>query len=362
MRQPRGLVKVNGEVLQAWKSWEVHNTGIYTADTFRVELSLSGQPINRAWSWWASQQQLQIEVFAGFPADPDNYDSSTLTSLILGNVDLVDTDPVNRAIVLSGRDLTAQLIDIKSDQKYPNLTASKIAEAIAEQFKLTPNVTQTTKKVGVYYSIDQVVLTSERSIWDLLTYLAQREGFQVGITGNNLNFGPPSTGASPYQIKWTEPDPFPEATVSRINFSHNLTLARDVVVKVRSWNMSTKQAYTKTATVKHKSGSPGTPQIYSYVIPGLTPDQALQKAQNLARSISLHELRMTADLPGDITPMATDALKVEGTGTVYDTLYYPESITRTMVMPSGGGEDQDEGGFRMNIAAKNTLPNSTVLV
>jgi phage protein D len=359
MRQPRGLVKVNGEVLQGWTSWEVKNTGIYTADTFRVELSLTAQPLNRPWSWWEQQQQLQIEIFAGFPADPVNFSSDDLTSFILGNADISDTDPFRRRMTLTGRDLTAAMIDAKSDQKYPNLTSSQIVTRLASQYGLTPNVTATKTKVGVYYDIDHVVVTAERSIWDLLSYLAQREGFQVGVTGNTLNFGPRPTDTQPYVIQWQEPQPIPSANVTDIRFSRNLTLARDVVVKVRSWNMAQKAAYTKTATIKHAAGSPGQPQVYSYVIPGLTPDQCQQKAQSLAHSISQHEAKFSADLPGDIEPLTSDTLEVQGTGTVYDQIYYPSTITRSMRMPTAPG---DEGGFRMSIDAKNVLPSSVELI
>lgn len=359
MRQPRALIKVNGEILQAWKCWDVHSTGLYTADTFRLELALSGQPADRGWLWWANQQVLQVEILAGFPADPTNYDSTNLTSMVLGNTDLIETDPVTGIITLSGRDLTAPMIDTKTDNKYQNQTSSQIVTQIAEAQGLTPNVTATTTKVGVYYNIDHVVPTTERSIWDLLTYLAQREGFQIGVRGKTLNFGPRSPDTSPFLITWDDSAPIATAEAKTLRFSHNLTLARDVVVKVRSWNMWYGQAYTKTATLKHTRGSAGEPQVYSYVIPGLSPDQAQQKAQNLAASISQHELRMAMDLPGDVTPTTADSIQLRGTP--YDQIFYPDSIARSMEMPEEGGETESSG-FRMTIEAKNTLPASMVLL
>lgn len=352
MRQPRALIRVNGNIVSGWTGFEVTNNSLYKADEFEATLSLRNSAPGLDWAWWASQQVLTVEIFAGVPQDPARYDSNDLTQLIVGNADQVDTDPVEGTIHLTGRDHTALLIDTKSDQKYQNLTSSQIATQLAEAAGLTPNVTPTTTKAGVYYNIDHVVSSTERSQWDLLTYLAQREGFTVGVSGNTLTFGPLAPDATLFPINWIEPNPtLPQANVPLLSFSHNLTLARDVVVKVRSWNAAQKQAFTKTATIKHKAGSPGTPQIYSIVKPGLTPYQAEQLAQTTAHNISLHEIRMRLDnMPGDSLPTTSQALQL--TGTPYDQTYYPEKIGRRF----------NSRGYFMDIEAKNVRPESEVLI
>jgi phage protein D len=352
VRQPRGLIRVNGNLITGWTEFEVTSNSLYKADEFEATLSLRNAAPGLDWTWWASQQVLTVEIYAGVPQDPTRYDANDLTQLIVGNADLVDTDPVMGTVHLTGRDNTALLIDTKTDQKYQNLTASQIATQLAEAAGLTANVTATTTKAGVYYNIDHVLPSTERSQWDLLTYLAQREEFTVGVSGNTLTFGPLAPDQTVYPINWIEPDPvLPQANVPRIGFSHNLTLARDVVVKVRSWNAAQKQAFTKTATVKHKSGSPGQPQTYSIVKPGLTPDQAQQLAQSMALNISLHEIRMRLDnMPGDGLPTTQQALEL--TGTPYDQTFYPEKITRRF----------SSGSYVMDIESKNVRPESEVLV
>lgn len=350
MRSPRGLVKVNGIVAAAVRSWEVESNSLYHADTFRVELSLWGQPPQTNWSWWAQQQTLQVQIFLGFPLNPAQFDASQLTSLVLGNVDLIETDPIEGVIVLQGRDLTSLLIDLKTDQKWQNLTSSQIATKLAANAGLTPQVTSTTTRAGNYYDIDHVLPQTERSAWDILTYLAEKESFQVYVSGQVLYFGPPPPATTPYEITWQNPNPLPASNATRLRFSHNLTLASDVIVKVRSWNMRQKQAYTKTATSHHKRGA-GTPQIYTYTIPGLTPAQCAQRAQQLANSISAHEIRMHADQPGDVVPTIKSQIQVRGTP--YDQLFYPETIRRTYDF---------EEGIRMIVEAKNSSPESTVII
>lgn len=352
MRQPRGLIRVNGNLITGWTEFEVVNNSLYQADTFEATLPLRNAAQGLDWNWWASQQVLTFEIYAGVPEDPAHYDANDLTQLIVGNADVIDTDPVHGTVHVSGRDHTALLIDTKSDQKYQNLTASQIATQLAEAAGLTPAVTATTTKAGVYYSIDHVLATTERSQWDVLTYLAQREGFTVGVSGTTLTFGPLAPDQTVYPINWIEPDPtLPQANVPRLSFSHNLTLARDVVVKVRSWNAAQKQAFTKTATVKHRAGSPGQPQIYSITRAGLTPDQAQQLAQTMAKNISLHEIRMRLEnMPGDGLLMTAQALEL--TGTPYDQTYYPERITRRF----------NSRGYFMDTEAKNVRPESEILI
>lgn len=361
MRQPRGLVKVNGQIAQGWVEWEVTNNTLYHADKFSVALSLRKQSQDMGWSWWAAQTQLTFEIFAGFPADVTNYDSNDLTSLILGNADSIEIDPLFGIIRVEGRDKTALLIDTKTAQKWINQTSSQIATQLAQAQGLTPKVTATKTKAGNYYAQDHVLPTHERSQWDLLTYLAQKEGFQVYVTGNTLVFGPAPPDAAPYIIQWQEPNPvLPASNAVRLNFSHNLTLSRDIVVRVRSWNMWQKASYTKTATVKHKSRNSGdTPQVYSFIKPGLTPEQAQQLANQTALSLAQHELHMHVELPGDITPTMQSVLQLRGTP--YDQTFYPETIVRSMRL-GGEGEDDDTGGFRMSIESKNVRPMTEVLV
>lgn len=368
-RAPRGIVRVtylqNGQqVTQAmpgWVDWEVNNNDFRAADTFRVSFSLTRLPAQFNGAWWAAQQQLWVEILAGFPADPENYDASQFTSWIYGKVDELNTDPVSRMIELHGRDLTADMIDTKTTQKWQNKTSSEIAALIAAAHGLgttdqsgNSTVTKTTTKVGKFYQIEHAKLLRQQTEWDLLCWLAQEEGFVVFVRGKNLYFQPkPDPVSAPqYVLQWVAPDQpggVPVGNVKHLAFSRNLTLARDVVVTVKSWNMKNKKGFTKTARAVHVAGSPGTPQTYSYTIPNLTPEKALKRAQALLAEITAHEVRLSASLPGDNLLDVTCVLPV--TGTDYDQTYYPDSITREM---------SAEEGYTMRVSAKNSNPNSMV--
>jgi len=357
-RQPRGMVVIN-EVPVSWISFEVTNNNHYQADTFRVELPISGQDDSLTPHYWASTSPLLIEIFAGFPNDPDNYSNTDLKSLILGEADEVEYDPERSLIVLSGRNLVARFIDNKTTEGFDNLTASQIAQKLASRRNLKSFVITTSTKVGKFYAITQTLTTNQHTEWDLLTFLANQEQFSVFVKGDTLYFQPlPEPSDNPYLLEWQAPDTtsaYPRYNGMALKLSRSLTLAKDVIVKVHSWNSKQKKGFTKTArSIRNKKGKrdPGVQQ-YSYIFPNLTAEQALQKAQQLLKDITAHEVRLYAELPADNILTVDNIIQLKGTATGFDQIFYPDAITRRMSL--------DEG-YKMTITAKNHSTESTVLV
>lgn len=354
-------MKVNDAIMVGWLDWEVDNNTFYQADTFRVKFALSKMEAPYNANWWMTQAPMFVEVFVGFPQDQNNYSASELTSWIYGQVDDVTFDPANRVIEVSGRDLTAQMIDTKTTEKWQNLTSSQIAEKIAAAHGLTPVVTKTATKAGKYYEIDHARLTDQRSEWDLLTTLAHEENFVVFVRGKSLYFQPkPDANSTPYLLHWQEPDEAgqpPKFNGTSLIFARNLTLAKDVIVHVRSWNAKNKKGFTKTAQATHNKNTVlagaaqpvGEAQVYNYTFPNLTPEQALKKAQALLKEITAHEVKMEVQAPGDNELDVTSILQVIGTNTALDQIYYPDSIRRSM---------NDYDGYLMTVNAKNHSPET----
>jgi hypothetical protein len=363
-RQPRGLVRVNGEVMPGWVIWEVDNNAFYQADTFRCTFALSRLPSARGPGWWAGLQQIDVEILAGFPKDPQSFTAAELDSLIYGRVDDLTFDPVSGQIEISGRDLTSEFIDTKTTEKFQNLTSSQVVEQLAQRHGMTAVVTKTETKTGRYYEIDHARMNDQRSEWDLLTWLAHEEQFMVFVKGKELHFVPkPNPDDDPYVLQWDAPTDergHPVFSGKTLVFSRNLTLAKDVIVKVRSWNAKHKKGFTKVAQATHNKNTVligaaqpiGEAQTYSYTIPGLTPEQALQRAQALLKEITAHEMKLTATLPADNVLAITNIVKVTGTGTAFDQIYYPASIVRHMSVMEG---------YSMTLNAKNHSPESVVL-
>lgn len=360
VRYPRGIVKIGGKTfnsdgsdnvtaamlpMDGWLEWRVENNIEYQADTFEVSFAVGALPANRGADWFAQQQEIEVEIFAGFPAYPENYDAGQLQSLIYGLADGMEFDPVRQIIRLYGRDLTAKMIDAKTTEVFLNRTASDVANLLASKYGLTPVVTTTTTKTGRFYELVHAHLHHARSEWDLLTYLAQHEQFVVFMKGRELHFEPAaSVNSDPYVLQWNN-EPF-DFNGTRLEFHRGLNLAKGIKVTVQSANQRGKSI---SATYPKSAGSNA--QKYIYKFANLTPEKALQKAQALYAEIMRHEVRLDAGLPGDNLLVTNSIIKVAGTGTDYDQIYFPLTIRRSM---------SEDDGYRMEVCARNQSPQTQV--
>jgi len=365
LRQPRGIVKING-VQVPFITCEVNNNVFYSADTFRVDLAPSALPASMDLAALAGTGDLFVQIWAGFPADPNNYTAGSLTSLIYGKADTVSWSINTRdnVIEINGRDLTAAMIDTKTVEKYPNLTSSQIAEKIAANHGLAANVQATTVKAGKYYEIDHVQLQDDKTEWDLLTYLARQERFIVYVQDQTLYFQPAPTGSgSPYVFQITPPSASAPASANFVSLKveHAKTLANDLQVVVHSWDRKHAKGYSVNATASHvKNGlsrtqntaKKGNTEVRTYTIPNLSKAQAQDKANQLLAELSKHEMKIEIDGPADLLLQRTSPIQLKGTGTAFDQIYYPTAIVRTL-SPSEG--------FAWRISAKNQSPESTVI-
>lgn len=348
VRQPGVEFTVNGIYVPGLIEAEVTNNSHFVSDTFRVVLALSRLPAAYGPAYWGNSEGDRIGIAAGFAGD-------RAMPLIVGQVDDIDYDPVQRTIALTGRDLSAPLIDARTSEKFVNRTASQIAETLAARHGLVPVVEATRTKAGTYYTADHVVLTQDQTEWDLLTYLAEREGFDVWVSGDRLHFQPSPLETSPaYRLVWSE-----EAKASNaldIHLHRSQTLAKDVIVVVQSWNQKQQKAFKVTYKVTQANKSQragGKAQLYSFNVPNLNRDQCQALARSRAEEITRHERILTASLPGDSRLTTRAMVHLFGTGSGWDQLYYPDSVTRRISF---------EEGYRMELRAKNHSPQSTVVL
>jgi phage protein D len=324
---------------------------------------ISAQPAGRGLEFWAQQEKLELEFLIGFPANPDAFQRTELTSFLVGYADDITVDLEGDTITLAGRDLTSKLIDFKRTIVFAsgNLIASDIVRQIAVAQGLTPVVTSTSAAVGGYYQIVKALVASDVSYWDIVTRLAQIEGFRAYVKGHELHFEPrPGADADAYVIRWQPAAAgVPVSNVQRLTFSRNLSLAKDLRVRVISFDAKTKKVVNQTADRKrvyNKTTSKAVPyggaaQEYVYHIPGRTPAQAQAIAQAKLTELSQHEMNVSADLPGDALLTADTSVQVIGTGSAFDQTYFVSSITRAISF---------ENGYRMVLQAKNQTPNNPV--
>src|SRR5690606_20563436 len=111
-------------------------------------------------------------------------------------------------------------------------SSSEIVSQLATARGLTPFVTRTATPFGTYLNNPQnqyTMLSTNSTEWDLMTFLAREEGFDLFVTGTNLYFQPKDE-SNPYRIVmdtpfFSTPGEIPNSNVSEIQFKRNMRLA-----------------------------------------------------------------------------------------------------------------------------------------
>ncbi len=350
-RAPRLRLLANGMRITGVIDAEVIANNHYGADRFSAAVALGTDPWAPA-GFWASQTDIQVDV--QFSLDG----GASFQSLLVGAVDSVAIDPILGHVQIHGRDLTAGLIEARTQETFANRTASEIATILAGRHQLVPVITQTTTPVGRYYQSehDRITLgqfSRATTEWDLLVFLARQEGFDVFVQGQELHFQPPSSAPTLAQV-------IRPTDATELRLERALTLARDIEVTVKSWNSRNQAAFTQTARAARQQGGAGQgggksgpPQRYVFVLPNLTPDAALKFAQTKLQELTQHERVIEVSMPGELSLSPRSTLILDGTGTEFDQTYFIDTIERRL---------HRDSGFTQRIRAKNASPRSQTAV
>lgn len=339
--RPRAAALIAGTEVAGLLSFSIHENEFSSPDEFTAAFALDALAAAAGASWFDGlERATEVEIRCGEVVNAQAFTAADLPSLFVGVLDDITTDWVDGVITVTGRDLTATLNDAKTSEKHINQTASAVAQALAAKHGLTAQVTATEGKVGALYKSDHVDLQSERTEWDLLTWLARESGFVVYVTGRTLYFGPRQTPA-PFVISRTAlRGEVERGNYVRLQTSRTLSVSGDIKVTVKSWNHKQKKGFTVTAKA---AGAGKGAQEYAYSFPGLTKDAAQQRANQLLAELTQHARKL--DYEGPAFPLKiSDRVRVEGTGGGADALFYPDSIAR---------EWSASEGYSLTLSAKN---------
>ena len=353
-RKPSLLILLNGQPLSGVIEAEITNNNHYQADRFSASFYL--KPTD---AWYEADT-----VLLDIQASPD--DGKPFASLIVGEVSEVSIDLIRHQVRVEGRDLTSRFIEAKTQETFKNQTASQVATTLAGRHGLTADVVPTTALVGRYYVQDHDHLkngefTRTTTEWDLLTYLAGLEGYDVWVEGTVLKFKPSTKpDATPWLVQWAVDEAgMPTSNAIDLGLNRNLTLARDIIVEVKSWNSRKGSGFTKVAKAgksqskgskgARNGSSSGEPQKISITRPNLTEDQAQKLANSILAEESRHERVIRWREPADALMTARTMCLLQGTGTSWDQVYFVASVRRQISVGSG---------FVMSVEAKNHTPES----
>ena len=335
--QPRSLIRVNNKIVP-FQSWSVEQNSYSAADTFTLDLpfrvldSLRGATdlINTPTqeTILLTQSTILNEVYAGYPRDPNNYGISDLTQYTYGNLDTVDFyfDEQGERIEIQGRNMVAPFMDNKTTEKFPNQTSSAIVSYFGTKHGLSLQVTPTYTLAGSYYSGDNVQLTSDITEWDLMQFLAEQEGFTLRVRGNTLYFGPRNSflKKTPLPYTWGQ-------NIKSLQLTRNPHASKDIKVEVISWKSNSKTRITASVG----KGTSDNAWVETYYIPGITHEQAQQKAQSIYDQLSQSENvgQMTVD--GNDQMDIDTPIILQGTGVGMTLQYWPTKVTHNFDFKSG---------------------------
>jgi phage protein D len=301
-----------------------------------------------------TQATAEIRVGLAHPGLPAI--AATWQSLMTGTIDAITLDMTDGTAHVTGRDFTALFIDTLSAETFSNNTASEIAQTLALRHGLTPVVTATTTPVGRYYQEGHDLSSLHRSSrtvteWDLLSSLAEVEGFDLYVRNSSLFFAAPITATLPTLWRWL-PGGGAATTLTTLQMERSLALARDIVVTVQSWNSRQAQMITQTVRASARGAvaasgttSPATSTDYVLVRPNLTPEQAMTLATQTLSDLSRHERVITATMPGELALTPRSLVSLDGTNTAFDQTYLVDEITRRVTA---------HDGFTQTVRAVNT--------
>lgn len=321
-RAPRLRLTANGQVLTGALEAEVVSNNYYAADRFSVIVALGPDPWADA-AFWAAASDILVDV--QFSLDG----GASFVSLIQGAVDDINIDPILGLVHIDGRDLTAALIEARTQETFANRTSSEIASLLAQRRDLTPHVAPTSTPIGRYYQSEHDRTTLNQfsrttTEWDLLVFLARHEGFDLFIQGRALYFQPAAQSVGSV-LALTPKD------VLDLRLGRSLTLARDIEVVVKSWNSRENLALAQRASTSGSDSagrSDSSAQRYVFMRPNMTPDEALRFAQRKIAELTRHERTIRISMPGELALTPRSMIALEGTGTSFDQTYYIDVIER----------------------------------
>jgi len=295
-------------------SLEIEQVAYFAADRFTVTVALGrGLLADAAYVASFGLQTITIGVAVS---------AAGYVNLLTGQIDNIRLDLLANTATLTGRDLSARLIDAEISETYANQTASQIATTIAARHGLTPNVTATTTPVGQYYELDHArsalsANSRNGSEWNLLAALAQAENFVISVTGTTLNFGPLAAGA-------------PMLLTPQNCIGLNLDIAATIPssATVKSWNTRNKAVVTQTAGTDSAGST-------TLIRPNLTSSQASNLAANHLAVLAQHATILKAEIPGELALTPASPILLSGTNTGLDQTYVIDAITRSIDTKTG---------------------------
>jgi phage protein D len=325
-------VLLNGDQTPGLLRASVSTTNHFSADTYALTFAI-GNSSPKDIAFWSILSSGLIEV----TAVTSTIYGPTFQSLITGLIDTIHIDPIQRTVGIEGRDLSSSMIDSYRQQDFVNQTASEIVATIAQYHNLAPVVTPTTGNIGRYYSDGYTKLSLGQfsrlqSDWDLVVQLARQNNFDVFVEGQSLYFQPDNGFDGP-------PLPVSLRQVQSARIERNIGISPNTAAKVQSWNSQNMAAYDSgnssvgTIAADQSASARNLPFLFSGS--NYTAQQVTDAAERYTAELTRLGTVLNLGMPWDLSFAPRVACLLQGTDSVFDTIYRIESVERHYCSTSG---------------------------
>lgn len=312
-------------------SASVSKSSTRTADTFTAALSLTyTAQMGMDEAAWSELDSAEAEVV---------FVAGASRSLISGEIDDISIDFIDRIITVKGRDKSAKLSEKRRSKKYNNQKSTDIVSEIAGDNGLSPVIETSDDDAGKIYTQDTVHHQLNKTDYETLTELAEREGARWYVTGDELHFVPKDSAGGVYEVFYDN-SVYEISNAIKITATRNMKAAKSAKVKVKSFHNKDNKDYEGNA---ESSGSGSGTLEYSFTYPMMNQQQVDKIAKSKLKDAIRHEMNLSIDMPGDLDIFDAQKLSLSGTGSAFDQTYNIDKVEFKI------GED---GGFEMSISTK----------
>lgn len=339
-RRPRVRLVLEGTPVDGCRSVEITSRRGTQAASFRVTASAS-KVAGYLGRLWMDKDKLDVAIDFGFLSVGKSANVTSWARMITGGVDRISFDQSTGLVSLDGRDHAARLIDLPVQDSYLNKTSSELAAALASSCELSGDIDTTSGLIGQYYQIQHTKnalagFSKHGNGWDLLSELADLEGFDLWVDGTTLHFKRSGAGETKVYDLNVEPPTANRAssmlTISDLSMERALGLSGSLQVKVASWN--SRQRRQVTANYPADAGTT-IPRQFLVLKPNLLPDEAEILAKNTYARLRAHQYVITGTMAGELELTPQHRLRLAGTGTSWDRIYTVDRIEREMSFEGG---------------------------
>lgn len=339
---PRSIVRLDGHDTY-FSNWSVNLNSAHEADDFSIVFPFHiDRNTQQAYlvnspdfaSYLFTKSDILVEVFVGFPPNALNYSVNDLTRIMYGYMDEVDFEGGGdgEKVTVTGRNMVARMIDNKVTDKFQNMTSSAVAAMIAKTRGMKIKATPTYSLVGSYFNGDSVQVATNVTEWDLLTYLAEQEGFEMRVKDDTLYFGPYNEVVgnlinTPLEYTWGQ-------NIMDLKITRSPHAAKNIVVQVHSYDPSGGAHIQGIAKRAFKGSSD--PLTQRYYFTGLTQQVAQLKAKSILDQLSRMEMVGTMTVAGNELITVDRKISLFGVGSGFSQPYYVGQVSHTFDPTSDG--------------------------